>query len=137
MAGVSDPAQRSSITLPDGRSLDVWQAGPPDGDRGSITGGLADYLAANSHEALREGYLGWLDDELVFAWPWGFDLALIRCPVHIWQGEHDRMVPYGHGAWLAGHVPTACPHLYAEHGHLTLVVDTFGQILDELLAGGG
>ena len=32
MDGVIDPAQRSSITLPDGRSLDVWQAGPPDGD---------------------------------------------------------------------------------------------------------
>jgi pimeloyl-ACP methyl ester carboxylesterase len=108
-----------------------------DVDRGSITGGLAAYLAASSREALREGYLGWLDDDLVFAWPWGFDLASIRCPVHIWQGEHDRMVPYGHGAWLAEHVPTACPHLFAEHGHLTVVVDSFGQILDELVGAGG
>ena len=108
-----------------------------DVDRGSITGGLAEYLAASAHEALREGYLGWLDDDLVFAWPWGFDLRSIRPPVHIWQGEHDRMVPYGHGAWLAEHVPTACPHLFAEHGHLTLVVDTFGQILDELVGAGG
>ena len=32
MPGVSDSPQRSSITLPDGRSLDVWLAGPPDGD---------------------------------------------------------------------------------------------------------
>ena len=108
-----------------------------DVDRGSITSGFAEYLAALRREALREGYLGWLDEDLVFAKPWGFDLDSIRCPVHVWQGAHDRMVPYAHGAWLAKHVPTACPHLFADHGHLTLAVDSFGQILDELLAGGG
>jgi pimeloyl-ACP methyl ester carboxylesterase len=108
-----------------------------DVDRGSITGEFATYLAELSREGLREGYLGWLDEDLVFARPWGFDLGAIRCPVHIWQGAHDRMVPYAHGAWLAKHVPNACPHLFAEHGHLTLVVDSFPQILDELLAVGG
>ena len=108
-----------------------------DVDRGSITPALAEYLAANSHEALREGYLGWLDDDLWIMRPWGFELDAIRCPVHIWQGEHDRMVPYGHGKWLAEHIPTARPHLFAEHGHLTLIVDSFGRILDELVAGGG
>jgi pimeloyl-ACP methyl ester carboxylesterase len=107
-----------------------------DVDRGSLTGDLAAYLAASGHEALRESYLGWLDDDLVFARPWGFDLDTIRRPVHIWQGGHDRMVPYAHGQWLAEHVPAACPHLLAGHGHLTLVVDSFGRILDELLRAG-
>jgi pimeloyl-ACP methyl ester carboxylesterase len=105
-----------------------------DVDRGSVTPGFAAYLADLSRGALREGYLGWLDEDLVFAKPWGFDLTAIQCPVHIWQGAHDRMVPFAHGAWLAEHIPTACPHLLAEHGHLTLVVDSFGQILDELVA---
>jgi pimeloyl-ACP methyl ester carboxylesterase len=108
-----------------------------DVDRGSLTGELAAYLTALSYEGLRESYWGWLDDDLVFVTPWGFDLASIRCPVHIWQGEHDRMVPYGHGKWLAEHIPTARPRLFAEHGHLTLIVDSFGRILDELVAGGG
>jgi pimeloyl-ACP methyl ester carboxylesterase len=100
----------SSIELPDGRSLDL---------------------------CLRDGYWGWLDDDMVFVRPWGFDLDAIRSQVHVWQGAHDRMVPYGHGRWLADHVPSSCRHLHDEHGHLTLVVDSFGRILDELVAAGG
>lgn len=65
-----------------------------DVDRGSITDGLASYLADLSRDGLREGYLGWLDEDLAFAGPWGFDLDSIRCPVHVWQGAHDRMVPF-------------------------------------------
>ena len=44
------------------------------------------------------------------------------------------MVPFSHGEWLASHIPTACPHLSEEHGHLTLVVDSMPEILDELIA---
>jgi pimeloyl-ACP methyl ester carboxylesterase len=133
-------AERDWATLHDIQPEDVAAALGDlvdDVDRGSVHGGLAEYLAALAHEGLREGYLGWLDDDLVIARPWGFDIESIRCPVHVWQGAHDRMVPYAHGAWLAEHVPTACPHLLAEHGHLSLVVDSFGQILDELIEGGG
>jgi pimeloyl-ACP methyl ester carboxylesterase len=108
-----------------------------DVDRGAIAGGLAEWLSSLGYEALRESFWGWLDDDLVFVRPWGFDLDAIRCPVHVWQGAHDRMVPFAHGRWLAGDVPTAGPHLFDDHGHLSLVVDSFGEILDELLAAGG
>ncbi len=108
-----------------------------DVDRGALTGDFADYLAASIREALRESYWGWFDDDMAMIRPWGFDLASIRVPVHVWQGRHDRMVPYAHGAWLAAHIPTAVPHLYDEHGHLTLAVDSMGLILDELVATPG
>jgi hypothetical protein len=45
------------------------------------------------------------------------------------------MVPFAHGEWLAAHLGNARSHLFRDHGHLTLVVDTFPQILDELVAG--
>jgi pimeloyl-ACP methyl ester carboxylesterase len=102
-------------------------------DRGALKGEYAEFLAAQVREGLRTGYLGWLDDDLAFSMPWGFDLAAIPGRVHVWQGAHDRMVPFAHGRWLAANCPTACPHLFAEHGHLSLAVESFPAILDELI----
>ena len=67
-----------------------------------MTGELAEYLAALFHEGLRTSYWGWFDDDMAFIKPWGFDVASIQAPVHIWQGAHDRMVPFAHGEWLGG-----------------------------------
>jgi pimeloyl-ACP methyl ester carboxylesterase len=105
-----------------------------DVDRGSLTGEFADFVAAGSREGLREGYWGWVDDDWAFTGDWGVDLGTIGVPVHVWQGGHDKMVPFGHGAWLCDHIPTACRHLHPEHGHLTLAVDSIGPILDELVS---
>ena len=105
-------------------------------DRGSLTGEFARSTAEGFHEALRLGYWGWLDDDLAFVKPWGFELAEIRSPVFVWQGGHDRMVPFAHGEWLVAHIPSARPRLFPDHGHLTLAVDTFPQLVDELLAAG-
>jgi pimeloyl-ACP methyl ester carboxylesterase len=103
-------------------------------DRASLNGEFAEWMAASMRDALRDGYWGWFDDDMAFIKPWGFDLDSLRVPVHVWQGAHDRMVPFAHGEWLAAHIPTARPHLLPEHGHLTLAVDSLPWILDELLA---
>jgi pimeloyl-ACP methyl ester carboxylesterase len=103
-------------------------------DRASLTGPFADWLAAALREAVRTGIWGWHDDDLAFARPWGFELASIRVAVTIWQGAHDRMVPFAHGEWLAAHVGRAIPRLLPEHGHLSIVVESFPRILDDVLA---
>jgi pimeloyl-ACP methyl ester carboxylesterase len=105
----------------------------PPVDRAALTGDLAESMAEDLHVALSEGIWGWHDDDLAFTQPWGFDLASIRVPLSIWQGEQDRMVPFAHGEWLAAALPSAHAHLLPEHGHLSLAVDSIGLILDAML----
>ncbi|MEX0626166.1 MAG: alpha/beta hydrolase [Chloroflexota bacterium] len=107
-----------------------------DVDRASLTGPFSEWMADDMHEALRIGYWGWFDDDMAFTRPWGFALDEIRVPVFIWQGGHDRMVPFAHGEWLAAHIPGAQARLFPEHGHLTLAVDSIGRIVDEMLSVG-
>ena len=106
-----------------------------DVDRAAITGDYAEFLADDMREGQRESSAGWLDDDLSFTTPWGFDLESIAGQVHVWQGGHDRMVPFAHGEWLAAHLPGACAHLHAEHGHLSLAVAGFAAIVDALVDG--
>jgi pimeloyl-ACP methyl ester carboxylesterase len=103
-------------------------------DKSALTGGFADYLAANIREALANGLWGWFDDDLAHLNDWGFDLDSISRPVTIWQGQQDRFVPFAHGQWLAAHVPGARPQLRAADGHLSLVIGAYGELLDDLAA---
>ena len=102
-----------------------------DGD--ALTGEFAEFMAESIRRALSAGIWGWYDDDLAFVQDWGFDLASIQVPVTVWQGEHDRMVPFAHGRWLAAHVPGVRPRLLPDHGHLSLAVDSLDRILDDLL----
>ncbi len=90
-------------------------------------------VAESFREALRAGVDGWLDDDLMFTRPWGFDLGGIAPPVSLWQGADDLMVPFAHGAWLAAHLPGARAHLLDGEGHLSIGVGQIGPILDDLL----
>jgi pimeloyl-ACP methyl ester carboxylesterase len=103
-------------------------------DQRALTGDVGDVLAVNFREGLGSGMWGWFDDDRAFTRDWGFDLTSIAVPVTVWQGEQDRMVPFAHGRWLAGHIPTARARLEPEHGHVSIAVGYFGRILDDLLA---
>jgi pimeloyl-ACP methyl ester carboxylesterase len=102
-------------------------------DVGAITGDFAAYLATTFRRAVSTGIWGWVDDDLAFTRPWGFDLDGIGVPVVVWQGGQDRMVPFAHGQWLATHVPGAHPRLLTKEGHLSITVASFGEIVDDLV----
>jgi pimeloyl-ACP methyl ester carboxylesterase len=102
-------------------------------DIAAITGDFAEYLAETFRRSVSTGIEGWIADDLAFSRPWGFDLAAVTRPVAVWQGGQDRMVPFGHGEWLASHIPGARPHLYPGEGHLSLSVAKLDVILDDLL----
>ncbi len=105
----------------------------PDVDRAVLTDEFGEDLAASFHEGLRHGIDGWLDDDLAFSRPWGFDLAEIRTPLTLWQGSADLMVPFAHGEWLAAQLPGASVHLDQGEGHLSIAVGALDRMLDELI----
>jgi pimeloyl-ACP methyl ester carboxylesterase len=101
-------------------------------DQRTLTGAFAEFMATMLSSALSAGIDGWRDDDLAFMGEWGFGLDRIA-PVSVWQGGQDRMVPYGHGVWLAENIAGARSHLFPEQGHLSLAADMFPAILDDLL----
>jgi pimeloyl-ACP methyl ester carboxylesterase len=107
----------------------------PDVDRAQLTDEYGDDVAAGMRHAMSGGVDGWLDDDLAFVQPWGFDLADVAAvPVSVWQGEVDLMVPYAHGQWFARHLPSSVRvHLEPGQGHLSIGVGSLDRMLDELL----
>jgi pimeloyl-ACP methyl ester carboxylesterase len=105
---------------------------PP--DVAVLTGELAEFLIASIAAGIKRGVDGWLDDDLAFVKPWGFDPAAISVPLQVWQGEQDLMVPAAHGQWLASHLPGAEAQISGEDGHLTLTEVRLGEVHSWLAA---
>jgi pimeloyl-ACP methyl ester carboxylesterase len=74
------------------------------------------------------GAWGWIDDDLAFTWPWGFDVAEIKVPVEIRFGNDDVLVPASHGRWLASHVPGATVVVTTGAGHMTSPEESIEQL---------
>ena len=89
-------------------------------DAAALTGEFAEMLAAATRHAFRQGIEGYLEDNQQETRAWGFDPASITIPVGVWQGAHDKMVPIGHGRWLADTIPGARARLFDDEGHLSL-----------------
>ena len=124
--------QLRSATVPD--VIEQLATILPEVDRSVLNDGWGEELVANFHEALRLGADGWIDDDLAFVRPWGFDLDDITVPSLLWQGDADLMVPFAHGQWLARNIPNVVAHLEPGHGHVSITVQMIDKMLDELTA---
>lgn len=109
----------------------------PPVDQAVLVGDYAEKTASTMRRALAGGFDGWVDDDLAFSAPWGFELDAITRPVRIWQGELDRLVPVAHGRWLADQIPGARFAMAPGHGHLSLPIAYRDEILDDLLSVAG
>ena len=75
-------------------------------------------IRESTPEQAVNGVWGWVDDDLAFLQPWGFDVRDISIPVLVEYGETDVLVPAAHGAWLAANVPDCIVKIDAEAGHM-------------------
>jgi pimeloyl-ACP methyl ester carboxylesterase len=103
-------------------------------DRAVVRSERGEDMVLGFRHALGPGVDGWLDDDMAFIRPWGFDLQGIGQPVSIYQGGQDLQVPFSHGQWLAANLPHAHAHLLADEGHLSVYSNQIGTIFDDLAA---
>ncbi|HEX3591199.1 MAG TPA: alpha/beta hydrolase [Pseudonocardiaceae bacterium] len=115
------------------RMIDEMSTLLPDVDRAVITDEFGQDMAASMREGVRLGVDGWIDDDLAFVQPWGFDLAAITVPTFLWQGDLDLMVPFAHGQWLADNLPGVKAHLLPGEGHVSITYGALPEMLGELV----
>ena len=97
-------------------------------DRAVLTGGFLDFLVLSIKDGLAPGAGGWGDDGLAMITPWGFAVTDITVPVLLLHGREDQFVPFGHGEWLAAHIPGVEARLLDHDGHLTLTEHRVGEV---------
>jgi pimeloyl-ACP methyl ester carboxylesterase len=97
-------------------------------DAAVLKNAVADYLVYCNHEGLAPGGQGWWDDGVAHCSPWGFELSAISVPVLLMHGRQDKFVPFGHGQWLAEHVPRVQARLLDQDGHLTLLANRIPEV---------
>ncbi len=51
---------------------------------------------------------------------WGFDLADIRHPVHMWHGREDKNIPFSYAEKVAARLPNVIPHWTETDGHYSM-----------------
>ncbi len=96
-------------------------------DAAVLRGDLAEYLVSSEQDGLAPGSEGWWEDNCMVR-PWGFDLADISVPVLLLHGKQDMFVPFGHGEWLAKHIPGVEARLLDDDGHLTLMQNRVPEV---------
>jgi pimeloyl-ACP methyl ester carboxylesterase len=91
-----------------GTLLDTLELELPDSDRQVIHDPRIRAMLIDTFGAgLAPGVQGWVDDDLAFTSPWGFDVAAISVPTLLWHGTQDVLAPVSHTEWLSQQLPHA------------------------------
>jgi pimeloyl-ACP methyl ester carboxylesterase len=92
---------------------------PDDSDHAVIARpDMAQVIRESVEDLVRGGVWGWVDDDIAFMQPWGFDLSEISVPVEVRYGSKDELVPANHGAWLGRNIPGAIVVVEEDQGHM-------------------
>jgi pimeloyl-ACP methyl ester carboxylesterase len=86
--------------------------------------------AATVREGLSQGTGGGGWDNLSWI-EWDIDLSAVRCPVLLWYGTDDHMVPVAHALWLSQQLPDARLVVHQGEGHLG-IYEHLGEMLHAL-----
>lgn len=86
-------------------------------------------------EACRNGAQGAVYEARLYFKDFGFSLSSIRQPVHYWWGLEDMTVIRLHAEAVEQQVQNAVMHYREKEGHLSLYVNCFEEVLQQLSRG--
>ncbi len=72
-------------------------------------------------EAFSSGYLGALEDALIYKKEWGFELSEIDKEIILWHGDKDENVKIETARYVAEQLPNCQKTLESEEGHLSMI----------------
>ena len=87
-------------------------------------------ITAEMREALRQGIDAILQEHPLYKRPWGFDLAEIKLPIHIWHGLADAQAAPAWSVYLAEHIPNSDTHFIPDEGHFSILANHQEEILE-------
>ena len=87
-------------------------------------------LSFSMHEALRDGVIGYAEDEYAFLRNWGFETKEIQVPVLIWQGLDDLSVSPRMARWLNANIYNPTLKLLEGQHHSSIMVEKRAEILN-------
>ncbi len=80
--------------------------------------GMRDAVRAAFLESTRHGARGIIEDYRIWSAPTGLDYTAVHCPVRIWHGDADAVVPVHHASYVAALIPDAELEVMPGVGHL-------------------
>lgn len=89
--------------------------------------GQIDGLIEHIREAYSQGYLAAYTDIYLVSRSWGIDYSKIICPIFIWHGESDTLVPMSPVKAFAKSLPNCRSHYIEGAGHLLLESEEIGR----------
>src|SRR5215203_2956012 len=84
-------------------------------------------------EAVRQGALGWVDDNLRLGRPWPFRPDEVVADVSFHHGEEDTNAPPQHAKELAERMPGSRLRMYPGEGHISVFDKPIKEIVEGLL----
>ena len=90
-------------------------------------------IAEGYRQAVCHGVRPVMTDADVYLEEWGFDLAAITVPVHIWHGRKDRNIPVAYAEKIAALIPRSITHWYDDEGHYSICVNRCREVAETAL----
>ena len=96
--------------------------------------GIMETFVASLTEASKQGPRYGEEELTIFGSDWGFSLADITCPIDIWHGGCDEVVPVAMAHHFAENLQQSTLHILPDEGHFSLPIRQAEKIFSSLLA---